>query len=983
MLNHRKSMLLAGLNLAFILVLGDAPHATAQNAPADGTAANAPNEAIIVTGSRIRRDPLNNSEPIVSISSADIARTGLSSIADILQRLPGSGGGLNTKFNSSGNFGSPPDGSGVGAGGAEIDLRYLGSKRTLVLVDGLRWVPGSSGSGVPGAVDLNSIPQGLIERVEILQDGASAIYGSDAIGGVVNILTKKRQDGLIAIAKLGAYEQGDGFTQDYNISWGNHSEKLNLLFGINYVNGRSVSSGNRAISAFPVPYFTQCIRTCSSATPRGRFLITNPVTGDQLNLTLNPNFRGTVPRFDPLDPTGPNSDFVNFTTADRFNFAPFNYLLTPNERLGLFGKVDYEISDDIHYALKAVFNNRRSANQAAPIPLFLGPDAGNGNGSLLDTITVDRTNPYNPFGTTILIADPNNANFIGRRGVEFGPRHFTQNVNTWLLESTLDGKLHLGDKLWYWDANITWSRNRADQSFTGNVNAARLARALGPVSQCTAPCVPINIFGGPGSITQAQRDYVGFTEHDTSEQQLVDFTINFSGEIINLPAGPLGLAGGFEHRFQRARFDPDSAVAAGETSDIPFSPTSGSITSDEVYGEVRVPLLNDLPLAKKLEGSFAVRYSSYSPGGKTTTIKGGVLWQPVEDLSIRANYAEGFRAPTIGELDGAPSRFDAVLNDPCSDLLGLAGGTPATVAVRANCVTRGVPATGSYVQANAQISTTTGGSLALQPETSTSYSIGATFSPRWLRDFSISKRTDFEINYYKIDVNNAIQPRDAQVILNGCYIDNIDSLCQLISRTASGTINGFNNRLTNIGSIRTEGLDANFNLHTPVTAYGSFHFGWQNSFLFKYDELQQTTNGTTTTKRKGTERGSPDQAFPAWKATTTLDWTFKTVSLGLTGRYIGGTTEACPGAFVSVAGTCSNPTDPNGPSNRLSSRYYLDLQASWSPAYFHDRATFSVGVTNLTDSDPPACYSCSLNGFDPTTYDIPGRFGYIRVAIKI
>ena len=159
------------------------------------------------------------------VDRADIDRTGLTSAADVLQRLPSSGGALNSRFNNSGNFGNPPDGGGVGAGAAEVDLRYLGSRRVLVLVDGLRYVNGASASGVPGSVDLNSIPESMIERIEVLQGGASAIYGSDAIAGVVNIITRRQQDGLRVSAQLGTFGEGDGFTQNYQLSWGTGSER--------------------------------------------------------------------------------------------------------------------------------------------------------------------------------------------------------------------------------------------------------------------------------------------------------------------------------------------------------------------------------------------------------------------------------------------------------------------------------------------------------------------------------------------------------------------------------------------------------------------------------------------------------------------------------------------------------------------------------------------------------------------------------------
>src|SRR5215203_1898039 len=232
--------------------VSQAPATTAQE-PAD-------QGEIVITGSRIRRDPLSQDQPIVFVDQEDIAKTGLNSVNDVLQRLPSSGGGLNGKFNNSGNFGNPPDGGGVGAGAAEIDLRFLGSKRTLVLVDGLRFVNAASASGVPGSVDLNAIPESMIERVEVLQDGASAIYGSDAIAGVVNIITKKRQKGLIASAQLGGnWQEGDGFTQNYELSWGNGSDgPTQIVVGANFVKQNEVSSADRDISQFPTPGATAC-----------------------------------------------------------------------------------------------------------------------------------------------------------------------------------------------------------------------------------------------------------------------------------------------------------------------------------------------------------------------------------------------------------------------------------------------------------------------------------------------------------------------------------------------------------------------------------------------------------------------------------------------------------------------------------------------------------------------------------------------------
>lgn len=918
-------------------------------------------DEIVVTGSRIRQSPLTQTQPIVQVDSEAIARTGLTSTADILQRLPISGGGLNGKFNNSGNLGNPPDGGGVGAGAAEIDLRYLGSRRTLVLVDGLRWVNGASASGIPAATDLNTIPKGIIEKIEVLQEGASPIYGSDAIAGVVNIITKKKQEGFSGSAQVGAFDEGDGVTQEYDLSWGANSGGTHIVADLNYVKVGSVSSGDRSISQFPTPGTTACDTSCSSATPLGRFLVNNPLTGAGLNLTLrNPVLTGR-PVFDPLNPTA--GSFTNFTTASRYNFQPSNYIQTPSERLGTFFTVTQEITPDINFRLKAVYNNRQSANQAAPLPLFVGPDAGNGN--LLDTISIDASNPYNPFGVTLSSGangTPANYAFIGRRFVEAGPRHFEQEVNTWYLSGTLDGTLNLGGNKWYWDVNTIFSRNSANQTFTGNVNAQRLAQALGPVSQCTNGCVPFNIFGGVGSITEAQRNFVTFVEHDSSRQRLADTSVNLSGDLFQLPAGGVGLALGYEYRDQSGSFQPDAIVAAGLGSDIPAQPSSGSFTVNEAYGELRIPLIADAPIAKLLEVSGAVRYSDYSTFGGETTFSGRVNWRLTEDVLLRGSWGEGFRAPGIGELFGTPSRFDQELVDPCSDLLGLSGGAAATGTVRSNCIAQGVPANGSYVQANAQLPVITGGNRNLKPETSESWVFGGVYSPSF--DLSWADRLDFEANYYNISLKNAIQPIGAETILGRCANSNDAFSCASVIRTASGAINQIRGLLQNIGSIDTDGIDFTINWQSPDTDIGTFRFNLSQTFLLNYTETVPATVGNTKISREGTERGSPDQAFPKYKATAIIDWAKDAFSASLTNRYVRSVEEAQA-------------------DNKLNARLYTDVQVSWFPEQLDNKVGLTLGVNNLFDKDPPACFSCSLNNYDPTTYDAPGQFGYARLTIKL
>ena len=697
---------------------------------------------VVVTGSRIRTSPLERDQPVIQIDQETIAKTGLTSTVDVLQRIPSAGGGLNGKFNNSGNLGNPPDGGGVGAGSAEIDLRYLSSRRVLVLVDGLRWVSGAAASGVPGAVDLNTIPVGMISRMEVLQQGASPIYGSDAISGVVNIITKQSQDGFQANAQIGKFGDGDGFSQDYNFSWGVSQDRTRVVVGGGYFRQDPVLAADRDISRFPNPYSTSCLGGgCSSGTPNARVIIHDPNTNRDLNLTLRQSLQpGQRPIYNPLDPTGAATSYKAFTTADRFNFQPYNYILTPMERFSLFGSVSQDLTDDIQFRVRASYTERKSANQAAPLPLFVGPDAGNGN--LLDTIAIDATNPFNPFGFNL---GPGTYSFVGRRMIENGPRHYEQTVNTYNVTGSLQGDLAVAENTWHWDVNAVWSRNHAEQTFTGNVNAQRVQQALGPISGCTGSCVPLNLFGGQGTITPAMLNYIGFTQQDTSEQELHDYSFNLTGDIFQLPAGPLAFAAGLEHRRSEGFFQPDPLVVAGLSSDIPAQPAKGKITVKEAYGELRIPLLKDLPGVARLDASLAGRWFDYSTSGSDSTYKAGLTWKPIQEVLFRGSYGQGFRAPSIGELFGAASRFDQEVTDPCS---GFSAATPANV--RANCVARGVPANGSYTQLNPQLPVITSGNRALKPETSRSYDYSFVWQPSALRDTAWSSGGSIEVAYSNI-----------------------------------------------------------------------------------------------------------------------------------------------------------------------------------------------------------------------------------------
>ena len=923
------------------------PPADPTASPATTAAENPPPAAdIVVTGSRIRRDPLSQDAPIIFVDQEDIAKTGLNSVNDVLQRLPSSGGGLNGKFNNSGNLGNPPDGGGVGAGAAEIDLRYLGSRRVLVLVDGIRYVNGASASGVPGSTDLNSIPESAIERIEVLQDGASAIYGSDAIAGVVNIITKKRQNGLNASAQLGGYGEGDGFSQNYQLSWGNGDKgPLEVVVGGNYVKQNSISAGDRAISRFPAPYSNTCADGgCSGFLPNGRFAGALFPGGDATLVAPVLTGRPALTDFRP---------FVS--PDDRFNFGPFNYLQIPLERLGAFANVKYELSEDVNFSVKGIWNRRKSSNRAAPLPFGVGVAAG--ITPVLDAIDIDASNPFNPFGVTL---DENNLDFILRRFVEGGNRQFNQTVKTLYGVATLDGKFDFGGGDWYWDVNAAYGRNKANQTMFGNINSNNLRIALGPVGTCaaTAGCTPFNIFGGAGSITPAMIDYVTFVQHDSSRNSTFDATANLAGDLFQLPGGPLGLAVGLEYRKLKGRFDPDPVVAAGFSSDIPAQPTKGSYNVKEAYAEINAPLLRDVPFADLLELSGAVRFSDYSTSGSTTTFKAGANWKPIQDLRLRANWAQGFRAPSIGELFGTASRFDQQLSDPCSNDSTAAQNFLNNATVRANCIAAGVPAGATYQQANPQISVIGGGNEELVAEESKSWVLGGVYSPSFIPRFSV------ELNWYRIRIDGAVQTVDAEVTLNNCVVNNDPAACALVTRV-NGNLTQVSGLLQNIAAIKTKGYDLNIAYRTGETGMGRFGFTWNNTFLRNYDVIVPITGGTQVISREGTEQGSPSQGFPKWKSVGILDWDMRSFGATITGRYV------------------SKLKEDVVPANTMNARFYTDVQLRFTPASFADRFGFAVGVNNLFKTKAPGCFTCDINNFDPTVYDIPGRYFYARASIKM
>src|SRR5690606_26599956 len=343
--------------------------------------------------------------------------------------------------------------------------------------------------------------------------------------------------------------------------------------------------------------------------------------------------------------------------------------------------------------------------------------------------------------------------------------------------------------------------------------------------------------------------------------------------------------------------------------------------------------------------------------------KFGLRWQVSDDFTLRSTWAEGFRAPSIGELYGTFSRFDATIQDPCNGATGQTG---------ANCQALGVPDPENFEQANTQISVVTGGNPELKPETSTSFTAGLVYSPAWAEDSSWSQKLDFEITYYRIEIEDAIQAADAQTQLDRCVATLDPVYCADIGRSSGGNINRFDNTLFNLGRVETKGYDFGINWLGNETGAGTFGASLQATYLKHYRAVA-TDSGQAEPRGVGIEVA--DSGMPKWRATARLNWSLGDFSAGWAVRYLSDLTEGCGGAEGYPI--CDGPNS----THRLGSTTYHDLRASWTLPTT-TRITIAGGVNNVFGKDPPVCLSCSLNGYDASNYDLPGRFSYLEASVK-
>ena len=928
-------------------------------------------DRVQVTGSRIKRTEIETSQPIFSLNREEIQAQGLTSVGDVIQNLTANGSTLNSTFNNGGN------------GETRVSLRNLGSARTLVLVNGRRWV---GGTGLGGAVDLNTIPSAAVERIEVLKAGASSIYGSDAIAGVVNVILRTDFQGAEANAFLGGFDKGDGFKQSYDLTIGTTDERFSAMFGAGYVKEEPVMAGDRELSAEPV--YRTGVSFGSSTTPSGRFALcrgtVSPTTGRCSIAETRPN--GTVGQF-TYDPgqSGANARSWLFP-ADMYNFAPDNYLITPQERKSLFGRATVNLTDDVSAFIQGTYNNRRSEQLLAAMPIVLGSVTSSPTSRV---ISISPFSMYNPFGAPVTR--------IQRRAVETGGRSFNQNVDTFGFSGGLEGSFERWDRYFTWDAGMVYARNDQNDTTQGLFNVPALSAALGPselrngVPTCVvAPggnaivgCVPLNLLGAPGSITPEMLAFSSFIAHDEFGYKMKQYFANITGELYELQGGQLAFAAGLERRTESGFDQPDALIASGNTTGNARQATAGGYSVEEAYAELSIPLLKDLPFANLLEFSLSSRISDYSNFGDTVNSAFGFKWRPIEDVLVRGNWAEGFRAPSIAELFSGVSDSFPSFGDACSNTFG-GGYNGLDATQQARCHAQGVPV-GGYDQGNSQIRISVGGNPNLGPETSTTKTLGVVWSPGFIEGFDVS------LDWWEIALENTITGFGPRFIIDQCIREGIQAFCNQFNRSPGGQIDTLLSSGINIGAQNVEGYDLTMNYRLPEMSWGKLSFNWDTTYL-ALNESDNDGDGDIDADDGGSVVGEYQDRNNNWRIRSNLmtRWEKGDVGATLFTRYYSRQEEDCPFGYndYGFGELCTDvTTGPDGEilrgdgivaTNAIGGVTYHDVSVYWKAPW---NAKVTLGVNNVFDKQPPVAFSTFANSFDPQ-YEVPGQFIYMQYNQK-
>jgi outer membrane receptor protein involved in Fe transport len=882
---------------------------------------------VVVTGSRVALSDATSPSPVSVITAQDITDTGVLSLADVIRRDPAASAasrGADATLNGGGETG--------------INLFNLGLNRTLVLINGHRYAPTSDELG-NASQDVGAIPTGMIERIDILRDGAATTYGADAVAGVVNIILKDKYNGFEVNGYYGSSGHGDGKGYRIDSTLGLANDRGSVLFTAERQEQDAIPQNARGWSSNLITGIGATAPTLgSSNTPGGRVLGPNGAVIACYNPGSTTNLVGNCPRYD----------------------ASAEQSLT----LGLGvtsigGAAHYDLTSDIRFNLNAFYTDRQSQQ--------------NISGTILNTSS--NTPPYTS-GYSIPAASPNNPFgvpvYLQWRMSAYGPRADDVDEREFWSTAGLSGRIL--DRF-DWDVSGTYSGTNADNNRLNSLNNVYFYNIVNP-SVCAADplCKSVGAVGniasllnGTAPLTAAQRQYVFATGieniQNVSEQVLA--TIN--GPILDLPAGQVKAALGVEHRIEIGQVLPDSNYIQGVYGSQVF-PTDGRYSTNEAFGELGIPLLKDAPFAKALDLDAQGRYSNFSNFGGATTYKIGLNWAPVEDVRFRSDYGTSFRAPSVLELYGGGVGATGAIGDPCA----ATGIRSTNTVVAANCAALGVPV--AYTPPTS-IPTKSGGNPTLQPETGISITAGMVLTPRSFPHLTLTA------DYYRFVIRNSIGQSDITSLIAQCYADpnfltranNPSDICYGYNvRGPAGDLGRINNPQINLaGSTDTSGVifSGRYTFETlglggkslvpgslTVDLHGGYSGNYRVSGVQYAGSFQSGVAGSS--------------ANPRWQGIGDLDyvlpnWTF---------RYETQYTSAMRDFYAGITFPVVNYRNYSGVPN-----YFLNnVLVKWKTPV--QNLDLSFGVNNVFDKDPPYAFITTRNSL--YLYDVVGRYFFFTVGKK-
>jgi outer membrane receptor protein involved in Fe transport len=926
-------------------------------------------EEIVVTGSHIKRDTFNYSTPVTVLDNVEISSTGTTNLGDLLQTLPQS---ISTFNNANTAFFTTYSGLSL------TDLRYLGTARTLVLVNGRRFVSGTPPGGGYG-VDLNSIPTAIIDRIEVLTGGASAVYGSDAVAGVVNIITRTDFEGIDLDVQVGASTEGDKNKQDITFTVGGEFGQGGFaVASVGFSDDEPLRSREREPSSLDRVYSDEdgdgygetAVFLGSSYPPQGR--LTTPA-GNSWNGT------GTAFEF---------SDGINNIPADNFNRAAYRTIFNPVERYFAAANASYPLSDRLNAFTELNWSNVATDSEIEPFALSINDDIyqfSRGGNQGLDV----ASNLMMPdlLKTNLLADGVTNTNQLGtnswvRRLIEFGPRASQVDRTTSRAVAGLD--FAMTDD---WDVEFyaQYGRTEQNQENTGQINTERAAYALdvelapdGVTLQCVNElariqgCAPFNPFG-EGTITPEAVRYLHAPGNLKTVVTQKILHLGISGDTgWELPGGSVAVAGGVEYREEAgSEINPgfnQTGIGGGNAT----APTDGEFDVTEAYAEVSLPILSRLIL------DGAVRYGDYSTVDGQTTWKVGFDSPITDSFRLRGTYSESVRAPNIADLYAGAGETFANVNDPCDGVDNTTTGQIADNCRSIQVIQDRINDQGAFILTQPEKQGTggfIGGNEFVNEETAESYTLGIVWQPEFLESFSAA------IDYYNIEIDDGIATTSRNTVLQRCYdvaVADFDPTCgpglapggraRRDARPGAGALIGVDSGTSNENRFETEGLDIEL-AYAQEFGPGLFNATLVWNQLLKWDEIGIFTGDLDDNKG---EILTPDA-----RASFNMQYAWNNWAAYWRMRYWSSAKDSnTPELFNENDCFCSEGLAPS--ANEVDAYVYHDMSISYQTGPY----TVRLGLINAFDEEPPMLPQFTQYGVTgvntaPEAYDTIGAQWYL------